>query len=323
MTPVLDVRELRVTFPGRGGPAWPVDGVDFTLARGEMLALVGESGSGKSLTSLALLRLVPAPGTITTDSSIRLGETEVMSLAGDALRRIRGRRIGLVMQDALGSLNPVLTVGDQLTETLRTHFPLSRRDAKARAEALLAEVALPDPAGRLASYPHQLSGGQRQRVLLALALAGEPEVLIADEPTSALDVTVQAQILSLLDHLRATRGMAVLLITHDLAIVAGRADRVAVMYAGRIVETGPTLAVFAKPGHPYTRGLLDSLPRLRGPIRLVAPIAGSVPSPDDWPVGCRFHPRCPRRMPACTSHPPVVPLGAGRSMRCWLPGTPP
>ena len=321
MTTVLDVRELRVRFPGRAGPAWPVDGVDFTLARGEMLALVGESGSGKSLTSLALLRLVPPPGAIMPDSTIRLGETDVMTLEGDALRRIRGRRIGLVMQDALGSLNPVLTIGDQLTETLRTHFALSRRDATARAEALLAEVSLADPAGRLASYPHQLSGGQRQRVLLALALAGEPEVLIADEPTSALDVTVQAQILQLIDRLRVARGMAVLLITHDLAIVAGRADRVAVMYAGKIVETGATAAVFAKPGHPYTRGLLDSLPRLRGPVRIVAPIAGTVPSPDAWPVGCRFHPRCPRRMPACTSHPPVVPLGAGHSMRCWLQGT--
>ncbi|MEO8633775.1 MAG: ABC transporter ATP-binding protein [Gemmatimonadales bacterium] len=323
MTSVLEVRELRVRFPGRAAPAWPVDGVDFTLERGEMLALVGESGSGKSLTSLALLRLVPAPGTITSDSSIRLGEIDVMSLDGDALRRIRGRRIGLVMQDALGSLNPVLTIGDQLCETIRTHFPLSRSAARARAEALLAEVALPDPARRLTSYPHQLSGGQRQRVLLALALAGEPEVLIADEPTSSLDVTVQAQILALIDHLRASRGMAVLLITHDLAIVAGRADRVAVMYAGRIVETGATRTVFATPGHPYTRGLLDSLPRLRGPVRLVEPIGGSVPSPDDWPAGCRFHPRCPRRMPACTSQPPVVPVAPGHTMRCWLPRTAP
>jgi oligopeptide/dipeptide ABC transporter ATP-binding protein len=296
----------------------PVDGVSFTIARGETLALVGESGSGKSLTSLALLRLVPPPGRIEPGAVLRLGDSDLMSLEGEALRQVRGRRIAMVFQDPMTSLNPVLTVGDQISETVRAHFPVSRQEARSRAEALLGEVGLGDAAGRYESYPHQLSGGMRQRVMLAIALSAQPELLIADEPTSALDVTVQAQILELLDRLRTSRGMAVLLITHDLGVVAGRADRVAVMYAGRIVEEAPTAALFADARHPYTAGLLASLPRLRGPRTPLQAIPGTVPVPSQWPVGCRFHPRCPQVMPRCTTEPPVVTMGRGHTMRCWL-----
>jgi ABC-type dipeptide/oligopeptide/nickel transport system ATPase component len=263
MTRVLDVRDLRVSFPAPDGHRFhPVDGVSFSLDRGETLALVGESGSGKSLTSLALLRLIPPPGRVDAGSTIRLGDTDVLALEGEALRRIRGRRIGMIFQDPMTSLNPVFTVGDQIAEGVRAHLPVTKAEARERARALLQEVGIPDPGGRLDAYPHQLSGGMRQRVMIAIALSAEPEILVADEPTTALDVTVQAQILEVLDQLRRARGMAVLLITHDLGIVAGRADRVAVMYAGQIVEEAPTLELFAHPSHPYTQGLFASVPRI-------------------------------------------------------------
>lgn len=263
MTPLLEVTDLRVCFPGPPEPAFPVAGISFVVQAGETLALVGESGSGKTLTGLALLRLVPPPGRIEPGSSVRLDGTDVLALEGEALRQFRGRKVAMVFQDPLASLNPVLTIGEQIAETVEAHFPLARQAARDRAEALLGEVGIPDPRRSLGSYPHQLSGGMRQRVMLAIALAAEPALLIADEPTSALDVTVQAQILTLLDRLQTARSMAVLLITHDLAIVAGRADRVAVMQAGRLVETGPTAAVFTQPSHPYTRALLSAIPRLR------------------------------------------------------------
>ena len=265
MSRVLEVENLRVSFPHAAGRVYPVDGVSFTLDRGETLALVGESGCGKSLTSLALLKLIPTPGRI-DEGAIRLGDTDVLHLEGEALRRIRGRRIGMIFQDPMTSLNPVFTAGDQIAEGIRAHFPVSRSEARRRALALLEEVGIPDPKARLDAYPHQLSGGMRQRVMIAIALSAEPEILIADEPTTALDVTVQAQILEVLDRLRERRGMAVLLITHDLGIVAGRADRVAVMYAGQIVEQAPTEQLFARPSHPYTQGLFASVPRITGPI---------------------------------------------------------
>jgi len=318
VTPLLEVRDLRISFPGAGGTVSPVDGVSFSLEAGETLALVGESGSGKTLTSLALVRLVPPPGRIEPGAVIRLGGTDILELPADRLRQIRGRRIGMVFQDPLTSLNPVLTVGEQIHETIRAHFPVSRVEARQRAESLLLEVGLGDVAGRYQAYPHQLSGGMRQRVMLAIALAAEPELLVADEPTSALDVTIQAQILALLDRLRETRRMAVLLISHDLGVVAGRSDRVAVMYAGRIVEEAPTPRLFAGPRHPYTRGLLASLPRLRGPRQPLVAIPGVVPRPEAWPVGCRFHPRCAQAMPKCQSEPPVVSVGEGHWSRCWL-----
>ena len=319
MTSVLEVRNLRVSFPG--GPAsrfYPVDGVSFSLERGETLALVGESGCGKSLTSLALLQLIPQPGRIESGSNIRLGDTEVLDLRGEALRRIRGRRIGMIFQDPMTSLNPVFTVQAQIVEGILAHFKIPASEARERALHLLQEVGIPDPAARLKAYPHQLSGGMRQRVMIAIALAAEPEILVADEPTTALDVTVQAQILEVLDRLRARRGMAVLLITHDLGIVAGRADRVAVMYAGQIVEEAPTARLFARPSHPYTQGLFASVPRITGPLKRLNPIRGSVPTPAAWPAGCRFRPRCPQAFDKSELEPPLLPLEPDHRMRCWL-----
>jgi len=319
MTPLLEVQDLRITFPAGGGISRPVDGVSFSLSKGELLALVGESGCGKSLTSLALLRLIPPPGEIAPGGSIRLDGTEVLDLDAAALRSIRGRRIGMIFQDPMTSLNPVFTVADQISESVRAHRRVSKRAARARALELLREVGIPDPEARLDNYPHQMSGGMRQRVMIAIALASEPELLIADEPTTALDVTVQAQILELLDRLRTARGMAVLLITHDLGIVAGRADRVAVMYAGRLVEEAHTADLFARPSHPYTRGLLASVPRITGSVTRLTPIAGTVPPPTAWPTGCRFHPRCPEALPRCPADdPPALTLGVGHQMRCWL-----
>jgi peptide/nickel transport system ATP-binding protein len=317
MTTLLDVQHLTISFPG--GPAGrfhPV--VSFSLARGETLALVGESGCGKSLTSLALLRLVPPPGRIEAGSSIRLGETNVLALEGEALRQIRGRRVGMIFQDPMTSLNPVFTVGDQITEGMHAHFRISKREARDRALALLQEVGIPDPVSRLSAYPHQLSGGMRQRVMIAIALSAEPDVLVADEPTTALDVTVQAQILEVLDRLRESRGMAILLITHDLGVVAGRADRVAVMYAGQIVEEAPTARLFEAPTHPYTQGLFASIPRLAGAVGRLTPITGSVPPPTAWPSGCRFRPRCPKAFERSELAPPLLEVTPGHRARCWL-----
>jgi oligopeptide/dipeptide ABC transporter ATP-binding protein len=279
---------------------------------------VGESGCGKSLTSLALLQLIPQPGRIESGSNIRLGDTEVLDLRGEALRRIRGRRIGMIFQDPMTSLNPVFTVQAQIVEGILAHFKIPASEARERALHLLQEVGIPDPAARLKAYPHQLSGGMRQRVMIAIALAAEPEILVADEPTTALDVTVQAQILEVLDRLRARRGMAVLLITHDLGIVAGRADRVAVMYAGQIVEEAPTARLFARPSHPYTQGLFASVPRITGPLKRLNPIRGSVPAPAAWPAGCRFRPRCPQAFDKSELEPPLLPLEPDHRMRCWL-----
>ncbi len=319
MTRVLQVENLRVSFPdGAGHRFHPVDGVSFELRKGETLALVGESGCGKSLTSLALLRLVPPPGRVDAGSVIRLGDTDVLSLTGEALRRIRGRRIGMIFQDPMTSLNPVFTVGDQIAEGVRAHFKVSRAEARDRALRLLQEVGIPDPDSRLDAYPHQLSGGMRQRVMIAIALSAEPEILVADEPTTALDVTVQAQILEVLEALRRSRGMAVLLITHDLGIVAGRADRVAVMYAGQIVEEAPTGELFAHPSHPYTQGLFASVPRISGPVQRLTPIGGSVPPANAWPSGCRFRPRCPKAFDKSELPPELLAVGADHRMRCWL-----
>jgi peptide/nickel transport system ATP-binding protein len=319
MSPVLEVQNLRVSFPaGDRNRFYPVDGVSFRLNRGETLALVGESGCGKSLTSLALLQLIPSPGRIEEGSVIRLGDTDVLALKGEPLRQVRGRRIGMVFQDPMTSLNPVFTVGDQIMEGILAHFKLPRAQARERALQLLQEVGIPDPGERLRAYPHQLSGGMRQRVMIAIALSAEPEILVADEPTTALDVTVQAQILEVLDRLRASRGMAVLLITHDLGIVAGRADRVAVMYAGQIVEETQTARLFANPSHPYTQGLFASVPRLTGPLQRLSPIRGSVPPPTAWPSGCRFRPRCPKAFDKSETEPPLLPVEPDHLMRCWL-----
>ncbi|MGH7590587.1 MAG: ABC transporter ATP-binding protein, partial [Gemmatimonadales bacterium] len=318
MTSLLSVYDLRLTFPGPDGPIHPVDGVSFSIGAGETLALVGESGCGKSLTALSLLRLVPSPGFIAAGSSVVFDGAEVLTLPPPALRGIRGRRIGMVFQDPLTSLNPVMTVGDQIAEGIVAHGLASKSQARARALALLQDVGIADPAQRLDAYPHQLSGGMRQRVVLAIALACEPELLIADEPTTALDVTVQAQILETLDQLRRDRGMALLLITHDFGIVAGCADRVAVMYAGQIIEEGTTTELFAHPSHPYTQGLLASVPTMEGPLRRIEPIPGSVPLPGAWPTGCRFAPRCGKVFAPCRDPAPVHDVAPGHSMRCFL-----
>jgi oligopeptide/dipeptide ABC transporter ATP-binding protein len=319
MSRVLEVQDLRVSFPGPDHRRfYPVDGVSFSLERGKTMALVGESGSGKSLTSLALLQLVPSPGRVETGSVIRMGETDVLALRGEALRRIRGRRVGMIFQDPMTSLNPVFTVGDQIIEGILAHFKMPRAAARERALQLLQEVGIPDPSARLKAYPHQLSGGMRQRVMIAIALSAEPEILVADEPTTALDVTVQAQILEVLDRLQESRGMAVLLITHDLGIVAGRADRVAVMYAGQIVEEAPTTRLFANPSHPYTQGLFASVPRITGPLRRLTPIGGSIPAPTAWPSGCRFRPRCPKAFDKSELEPPLLTVEPDHQMRCWL-----
>jgi oligopeptide/dipeptide ABC transporter ATP-binding protein len=315
---LLAVQDLRVAFPGPGSTVThPVDGVSFTLERGKTLALVGESGCGKSLTSLALLRLVPEPGRI-AGGSIRLDGEELTSLTERDMRAIRGGRIGMVFQDPMTSLNPVLRAGDQIAEAVRAHKAVSRAAARDRALALLTEVGIPDPARRLDEYPHQLSGGMRQRVMIAIALAAEPAILIADEPTTALDVTVQAQILELLERLQAERQMAILLISHDLGVVAGRADHVSVMYAGQVIESAPTEQLFAAPAHPYTQGLFASVPSMTGPRGRLTPIRGNVPSPGAWPTGCRFAPRCPERFERCDAMPPLFPVSPEHASRCWL-----
>ncbi|HWA15414.1 MAG TPA: ABC transporter ATP-binding protein [Gemmatimonadales bacterium] len=318
MSPLLEIHNLRVSFPTPTGTVHPVDGVSLSIDRGEVLALVGESGSGKSLTGLSLLRLVPKPGAIESGSQLLLEGTDLLGLSTEALRQVRGRRIAMIFQDPVSSLNPVLRIGDQITETILAHLPVSKAEAAQRAVALLAEVGIADPVARCRTYPHQMSGGMAQRVMIAIALAAEPELLIADEPTTALDVTVQAQILELLDTLRRKRGMAILLISHDLGVVAGRADRVAVSYAGRIVEQAPTERLFAAPAHPYTRGLFASAPRLHGPRERLLPIKGSVPSPGSWPTGCRFRNRCPQVMPVCAEEPPVRSPAPSHASRCWL-----
>ncbi len=320
MTTLLEVQNLRISFPRRdAAPLIPVDDVSFQIAAGELVALVGESGCGKTLTGLAMPRLLPVNARLGTDTVIRLGETDLAHASDSTLRSIRGRRIAMVFQDPMSSLNPVMRVGAQIAEAVTAHARIGRAEARARAIALLTEVGIADPSTRVDAYPHQLSGGMRQRVMLAIALAGEPELLIADEPTTALDVTVQAQMLELLDTLRQKRGMAVLLITHDLGIVAGRADRVLVMYAGRIVECATTAALFAAPAHPYTQGLFASIPRLENTASRLTPIPGTVPPPDQWPSGCRFHPRCPVAVSRCrTERPPLEPIGAGHDVACWV-----
>ena len=320
MTPLLEVANLNIFFPQASGESTvPVDDVSFTVAAGELVALVGESGCGKTLTGLALPRLLPRGAELGARSVINFRGTDLTSLSESELRTYRGRRIAMVFQDPMTSLNPVMRVGAQIAEAIHAHRKVTKREARERVLALLTEVGIADPASRIDAYPHQLSGGMRQRILIAMALAAEPDLLVADEPTTALDVTIQAQILELLDHLRATRKLAVLLITHDLGIVAGRADRVLVMYAGRIVESAKTARLFSHPAHPYTRGLFASIPRLDAETTRLTPIGGSVPRPADWPTGCRFHPRCGAAIAHCTNNRPMLePAGPDQLAACWV-----
>ncbi|MDA4894343.1 ABC transporter ATP-binding protein [Streptomyces sp. MS2A] len=296
--PALTVEGLTVEFATTEIVANAVEGVSFHVGRGETLAIVGESGSGKSVTARALMGLVGRPGRISA-GSIRLGDEELVGRSPREMRAIRGARIAMVFQDSLSALNPVFTVGQQLVETLRVHCGMSRREARRRAVELLDRVRIPDAERRVDQYPHEFSGGMRQRAMIAMSIALEPEVLVADEPTTALDVTVQAQIMALLADLQRERDMAMVLITHDLGVVAQRADRVAVMYAGRIVEEAPTRDLFRRPAHGYTRALLDAIPRPdRGDRRLVA-IPGSAPRLDQRGTGCAFAPRCRFAVDAC------------------------
>ena len=299
MAALLEVRDLRTAFPSSGAMVPVVDGVSFDVAQGEVLALVGESGSGKSLTALSTLRLVPKPGRVVS-GSVKLAGEELLDLPVTEMRRIRGGRIAMIFQEPMTCLNPVVRVGTQVIEAIQLHENVSKADARARARALFVEVGIPDPEQRLDAFPHQLSGGLKQRVMIAMALSTRPEMLIADEPTTALDVTVQAQILALLRDLQKKRNAAILLITHDLGIVNELADRVAVMYAGRLVEVAAREVLLANPRHPYTQGLLRSIPALSAPGEPLPEIPGVVPSPGRWPTGCRFSTRCPKRFEPCT-----------------------
>ncbi len=316
---ILQAKNLRVEFRTRRGTLVAVDDVSFSVARGEVLGVVGESGAGKSLTGLAIMGLLEPPGRLAA-GEVWLEGQRIDRLPQAALRAIRGRRIGVVFQDPLGSLNPLFTIGEQLEETIRTHLGLAGKELRQRALALLAEVGIPAPLARFHHYPHQFSGGMRQRVVIALALAAEPILLIADEPTTALDVSMQAQIIALIKRVARERGAAVMLITHDMGVIAETADRVAVMYAGRIVEIGAVRDVLHAPRHPYTAGLMASIPRIAagaGRSRL-AQIEGAMPRLDAIPRGCPFHPRCPKRFERClSSRPELMPAEEGQAA-CWL-----
>jgi peptide/nickel transport system ATP-binding protein len=315
--PLLSVRDLRVEFRTRTGSLTAIDGVSFDLLPGEILGLVGESGAGKSLTGAAIVGLLEPPGRI-AGGEVRLRGERIDTLRGEAMRKIRGRRIGMVFQDPLTSLNPLYRIGDQLVETIRIHTDLSASGARERALALLAEVGIPAPGSRIDNYPHQFSGGMRQRVVLALALAAGPELIIADEPTTALDVSVQAQIIALLRRLCRQHGAAVILITHDMGVIAETADRVAVMYSGRIVEIGPVREVIATPLHPYTRGLMGSIPTIHDDKSRLAQIPGSMPRLTAIPAGCAFHPRCSHAFAPCKEHRPQLQVEERSQVACWL-----
>ncbi len=314
--PVLSIRDLSVEIPTRKGVVCPVDSVSYDIAPGEILGVVGESGAGKSMAGNAVIGLLNPPARI-AKGEIWLNGTRIDQLSGDAMRRLRGKEIGMVFQDPLTSLNPLLQIGDQLTETMLTHLDISRSEAEQRAIAALQEVGIPGAADRLNSYPHEFSGGMRQRVVIALALCAEPSLVIADEPTTALDVSVQAQIVALLKKLCRERGTAIMLITHDMGVIAEAADRVAVMYAGRLAELGPVREILTSPSHPYTDGLMASTPLAsRGKSRLHQ-IPGSMPRLNAIPDGCAFNPRCPYAADKCRHDP--GPQGAEGRAACWFP----
>jgi len=317
--PLLAVQSLRVTFDTTRGLARAVDGVSFTIAAGETVCVVGESGCGKSVAALSLLRLIPAPGRIESGSEIHFDGMNLLTLNEEALRSVRGRRMSMIFQEPMTALNPVLTVGEQIAEVVRVHTKASRREAWAQAVSMLREVGIADPDVRATEYPHQHSGGMRQRVMIAMALVLEPRLVIADEPTTALDVTIQAQILELLRAQRDRTGLALLLITHDLGVVAEMASRVLVMYAGQIVEEAPVGALFATATHPYTEGLLAAVPRLDQIGGRLRTIPGTVPAATDWPTGCRFRARCPHAFARCeTDAPELVQVGPSHRARCHL-----
>ena len=319
-TPLLELRHLSVAFRSRHGDVCALDDVDFAVAPMEILGLVGESGAGKSLTGAAIIGLLPGSGRITT-GEIHLAGRRIDNLSAEEMRRLRGRDIGCIFQDPLTSLNPLYTVSQQIVQTIRIHLGLGHAQARQRALDLLEAVGIPAAEQRLDAYPHEFSGGMRQRVVIALALAAGPRLIIADEPTTALDVSVQAQIIALIRRLCSKSGTAAILITHDMGVIAETADRVAVMYAGRLVEIGEVDTIVSAPHHPYTRGLMDSIPPLDGEIERLVQIAGAMPGLANIPAGCAFHPRCPKALARCASErPPLFAVGTG-AVACWLYGS--
>jgi len=315
--PVLEVKNLRIEFPTRRGVLTAVDDVSFTIAPGEVLGVVGESGAGKSLTGAAIIGLLEPPGRI-AGGEILLNGRRIDNLPYEALRKIRGREIGAIFQDPLTSLNPLYTIGRQLVETIQTHLDMSETSARDRAVKLLEEVGIPAARERIDHYPHQFSGGMRQRVVIALALAAEPKVIIADEPTTALDVSIQAQIITLLKRLCRDHGTSVMLVTHDMGVIAETADRVAVMYAGRIAEIGPVADVIHKPQHPYTIGLMGSIPQFETQLDRLIQIDGAMPRLDSIPEGCAFNPRCTKAFDMCRTSRPELMEAASSRAACWL-----
>ena len=320
-SPLLQVKNLRVEFPTRHGTLVALDDVSFNIAAGEILGVVGESGAGKSLTGASIIGLLEPPGRIASGQIVLDGQ-RIDNLPYEAMRRVRGRKIGAIFQDPLTSLNPLYTVGRQLIETIQTHLPLNHAEARQRAIQLLKDTGIPAAEARVDHYPHQFSGGMRQRVVIALALAAEPQLIVADEPTTALDVSIQAQIISLLKRLCKEKGAAVMLVTHDMGVIAETCDRVAVMYAGRIAEIGPVHDVIHSPAHPYTVGLMGSIPSIEDDRERLAQIDGSMPRLNAIPPGCAFNPRCPRVFDRCRHERPDL-LDAGRTRAaCWLHAEP-
>ncbi len=317
MPPILEVDNLRTWFHTAAGPAKAVDGVSFSIDAGQTLAVVGESGCGKTVTALSILQLIPRPPGEFVSGAIRFDGTDLLKLSRDELRQIRGGRIGMIFQEPGTSLNPVFTIGDQIAEAISLHRKVPKSALRQAVLESLKAVRVNDPERRIDQYPHELSGGMKQRVMIAMALSCNPQLLIADEPTTAVDVTIQARILDLLRQMQAERGMAILLITHDLGVVAELADHVVVMYAGQVIERASVDALFANPRHPYTRGLFASLPRVdRKEARLQA-IEGSVPAATHFPEGCRFRERCPHAGPECLRSPELTVLHAGHAVACW------
>ncbi|NUO39070.1 MAG: ABC transporter ATP-binding protein [Gemmatimonadaceae bacterium] len=317
--PLLELENLRTYFYTDSGVARAVDGVSFQVGAGETVGVVGESGCGKSVTALSILRLVRAPGRIEPGSAIRFEGKDLVTLPEGEMQQVRGNRIAMVFQEPMTALNPVFTVGDQIAEVARIHAGMSRRDAWQKAIEMLRLVGIPAPEQRATEYPHQLSGGMRQRVVIAMALVMNPALVIADEPTTALDVTIQAQILELMADLTKRLGTSILLITHDLGVVAENCSRVIVMYAGEVVEEASTLELFGRAHHPYTEGLLGAMPRVGGEAERLATIPGTVPPPTAWPQGCRFRDRCPYAWERCErEHPPLYQVGVAHTSRCHL-----
>ena len=315
--PLLEVRHLRVEFPTRRGTLLALDDVSFDIAPGEILGVVGESGAGKSLTGAAIIGLLEPPGRVAS-GEIRLAGQRIDNLDAEAMRKIRGRRIGAIFQDPLTSLNPLYTVGRQLTETIQVHLGLSGDAARQRAIQLLQDTGIPAAEQRVDQYPHQFSGGMRQRVVIALALAAQPELIVADEPTTALDVSIQAQIIALLKKLTKEQGAAVMLVTHDMGVIAEACDRVAVMYAGRVVEIGPVADVIHQPAHPYTVGLMGSIPSMETERERLMQIDGAMPRLNAVPAGCAFNPRCPQVMERCRRERPDLMTAGSTRAACWL-----